>query len=124
MMPMRSSWAKQPIGLGLADAVGGADLLQRPLAQHADGAQQQLLVGHHGALLLQRQLGQQGLGVGHAPREFGEVDLQRAADGIHARQRQVAFGQHALDAGLGQAERTRQVGVGHLGGLEFLSSGR
>jgi hypothetical protein len=109
--------------LGLADAVGRHDLLQRPLAQHADGHQQQLLVLDHRLFLLLRQLLEQRLGVGHAARQFGEIDLQGAADGVDPRQRHVALGQHPLDAGLGHVQRARQVGVGHAGALEFVLQG-
>jgi hypothetical protein len=52
--------------------------------------------------------------------DFADAD---AAAGIDPRQRHVALGQHALDAGLGHVERARQVGVGHAGALEFVLQG-
>ena len=124
MMPRRSSCTKYLMHSGLAQPVVARHLLQRPLAQDADRAQQQLLVGHHRLFLLLRQFLQQRLRVGHATRQFGEIQLERAADRVDARQRHVALGQHALDAGLRHAQRARQVGVGHLRGLEFLLQGQ
>ena len=86
--------------------------------------QQQLLVLDHGLFLLERQLLEQRLRIGHAPGEFGEVDLERAADRIDPRQRHVALGQHPLDAGFGHVQRPREVRVGHAGGLEFVLQGQ
>ncbi len=105
--------------LGLAQAVGGQHLLQSPLAEHADGHQQQLLVGHHRLLLLLRQLLDQGLVVGHTARQVGKIQAQHVADGIDARQRHVTLGQHPLDAGLRHAQRLGQVGIGHLRGFQL-----
>jgi hypothetical protein len=110
--------------LGLRQAVLGGELLQRPLRQHAQRAQQQLLVGHDGAFLLLGQLAEQRLGVGHPPRQFGEIDLEHAADRVDARQRHVALGQHPLDAGFGHAQALGQVRVRHLRGLQLFLQDR
>ena len=61
----------------------------------------------------------QRLGVGHLAAEFGEVGLQHAADGVHARQRHLAGREHALDAAFGQADLARQRGIGDAGALEL-----
>ncbi|MPN06912.1 hypothetical protein SDC9_154169 [bioreactor metagenome] len=67
---------------------------------------------------------QQRPAVGHIARQIGKVQVQGAADLVDARQRHVALGQHALDAGFGHAYGLCQVGIGHLRGLEFfLDSG-
>ena len=53
--------------LGFAHAVARCDLLQRPLAEHANGGEQQFFIGHHRAFLLLRHFAQQRLRIGHAP---------------------------------------------------------
>jgi len=70
--------------LGLAQGVGGHDLLEGPLAQAAGGHQQQAAVGHHGLFLLQRQLAAQGLGVGDLAGELGEIHLQHTQHVVDA----------------------------------------
>ena len=105
--------------LGLGEAVGGGDLRGCPLAQHAQRQQQQARVGHHGGLLRGGQHRPLGLGFGHLARQLGKVGLQHATDGVHPGQRHVAAGQHALDAGFGQAQLARQRGIGDAGTLEL-----
>jgi hypothetical protein len=106
--------------LRLGQVVGGEDFLGRHLAHDADRHHQQRAVGDHGLLLCQRQLQHQRLGVGHAPRQVGEIQPQHAADVVDARDRHVAAAaEHALDAGLGHAELLRQPRVGDAGSLEF-----
>jgi hypothetical protein len=75
---------------------------------------------HDGLFLFLRQLLQERLRVGDAARELREVDPERAADRVDARERHVALGQHSLDAGLRHAHASGQVGVGHLRELQLL----
>ena len=100
-------------GFRVAQAVLVGHLLQRPLAEHTNGHQQQFFVGHHCTLLFRAQFLEQGLRFGHPTCQIRKVQSHRAADRVHAAQWHVAFGQHALHAGFGHAQRHSEVGIGH-----------